>query len=119
MVVHCFDAAVARRYGVHGGAPVLQYSFGNRCDHHVDLDLAAVRVVGRDDAGREIALAPFDPRGEIHPQAIDARMAGSEQIEYPADRSIVSLCADVGGIDASAPLAERWVCMSGRPEVTR
>src|SRR5262249_31046153 len=90
----CLDIAVERRTDLPIG-PVLGYQFANRCDHPATVDLGAVSVVGRDAAGSELALRPYDPRGELHPVVLDARNMGAESLVYPADRAVSQLCVDV------------------------
>jgi hypothetical protein len=108
--VGCVDIGVGFGRTDHGA--VVAYELGNRCDRSVVLDLATVRVVGRDADGRERPLSPFDPRDEIHPVPLPARWWGGEQIAYNDTETtpLVTVCVDVGGIDASQPRAERWVC---------
>jgi hypothetical protein len=125
--IGCIDLAVGPGQDANVEDPIVAYGFGNRCRHSVTLDLASVRVVARDAAGRERDLVAYDPRGEIRPTPIEARWSGREQIEYvepagPLDsrpggdpRSIVSVCVDVGGVDATVPRTERWVCTGRTP----
>jgi hypothetical protein len=120
--IGCVEVAVgAGDADVHAEGPVIAYGFGNRCHHPVTLDLASVRAVGRDAAGVEHALVAYDPAGEIRPMPLDGLWSGREQIEYvlpPGARSLVSVCVDVGGVDATAPRAERWVCTDHHVEQT-
>ena len=108
--VGCVDVGVGFGRSDHGA--VVAYEFGNRCDRGVLLDLATVRVVGRDADGHERPLAPFDPRGEIRVLPLAARWWGGEQIAYYDAETvpIVRVCVDIGGIDRSQPRAEHWVC---------
>lgn len=108
--VGCVDVGVGFGRTDHGA--VVAYEFGNRCDRSVVLDLATVRVVGRDADGHERPLSAFDPREEIRPMPLAARWFGDEQIAYndAATSPIVTVCVDIGGIDTSQPRAERWVC---------
>src|SRR5258706_2436290 len=108
--VGCVDIGVGCGRTDHGA--VVAYAFGNRCDRSVVLDLATVRVVGRDADGHERPLAVFDPREEIRPLPLAARWFGEEQIAYNDAETapIVTVCVDIGGIDASQARAERWVC---------
>ncbi|HEY0195808.1 MAG TPA: hypothetical protein VGC42_32060, partial [Kofleriaceae bacterium] len=66
VTVGCFDVAVERRADAPVG-PVLGFDVANRCDHPQQLDFAALIVVGRDAAGHDVALAPYDPRHELVP----------------------------------------------------
>jgi hypothetical protein len=109
----CLDLAVLV------SPPHVTYSFGNRCAHHVTVDLASVRVIARDAAGGVTELTAYDPRHEIRPAALDALLAGWETIAYgppaaiPAD--LAAMCVDVGGVDADVPRAPRWICDRGAP----
>jgi hypothetical protein len=117
----CVDLGVEVWHEADLGEPVVTYSFGNRCEHDVTLDLAAARVVARDAHGREVALAAFDPGGEIRALVMPARVAGRERIEYIGDlkSDVAQLCVDVGSLDRSEPAGERWVCQPGRAESAR
>ena len=95
----CVDLAVSRAEG-----SVIRYSFGNRCDERVLLDLASVRVMS---AG--VAQQPYDPRGEIHAATLPALLYGTERIEYQPGGG--PLCVDVGGVNGSIARTERWVCL--------
>jgi hypothetical protein len=112
--IGCIDLSVTPVAELYGRGPVVEYAFGNRCEHPVMIDLASVRAVGRDEHGDERTLAAFDPAHEIRPLPIDGVWAGREQIEYVAafgsGQQFVELCVDVGGIDAGAPRTERWIC---------
>src|SRR3989442_11745414 len=61
----CVDIAVARGDRDDASGPVVRYAIGNRCESRVDVDLATAHVVARDPSGRDIELAPVDPRGEL------------------------------------------------------
>ena len=116
---HCVELAVSPATDERATGPIVAYSFGNRCHHAVTLDLATVHVVGRYASGREVELQPHDPRRELKPDRLDALWFGREEIEYvdpaaPESTKLATVCADVGGVDLSAPRAERWVCMSQR-----
>jgi hypothetical protein len=108
--VGCVDVGVGFGAADHGA--VVAYDFGNCCDRSVTLDLASVRVVARDAQGIERPLVAFDPRLEIRPLELGARWWGDEQIKYmDGDTTpIVAVCVDIGGLDASRPRAESWVC---------
>ncbi|HEX8115424.1 MAG TPA: hypothetical protein VF516_47180, partial [Kofleriaceae bacterium] len=76
VTVGCLDVAVERRTDLSVGPaldPVLGYQFGNRCDHPALVDLGAVAVIGRNPAGADVALRPYDPRHELRPVALDGR----------------------------------------------
>jgi hypothetical protein len=111
----CIDLAVGRVDQSYATGPVIEYGFGNRCDRRVPVDLVSLRVIARGADGSERALVAYDPRRELRVLPLVARMAGVERIEYrdpidpraPLDGPI---CVDVGGVDASMPRAERWLC---------
>jgi len=116
----CLDVAVDDQ-PLPDGTSSIEYDFGNRCDRVTTVDLAAIRVVGRTDDGREVALRPLDPRHQIRPLPIDGRLVGREIVAYWAGREqrapIVAVCVDAAAI-AHAP--EQWMCFSetGAAEVT-
>lgn len=116
--VGCLDVAVDRRADLSIG-PVLSYQFANRCDHAAVVDLGAVAVVGRNEQGADVPLRPYDPRGELHPAALDGRSAGAEALAYPSDRPMPQVCADAASLVHQAP--PRWLCFGGpaRPVVGR
>jgi hypothetical protein len=109
----CVDLAVAEAHDARARDPVIAYAFGNRCDHRVTIDFTSLRVVARDVGGREVALAPYDPRHEIRPLPLPGRMQGSERIEYDAPEpiAIAQLCVDVGRF-APGDGGERWTCIA-------
>jgi hypothetical protein len=112
----CVDLAVERRADLAVG-PVLDYRFANRCDHPEMVDLGALPVVGRSAEGSEVALAPYDPQGELHATALDGRSIGGEALAYPAAHPMVEVCVDAARlIHHSAP---RWLCFgsAARPIV--
>lgn len=117
--VGCLDLSIHRRADYDKSA-VLAYRFGNRCETPQTVDLGAARVIGRDAAGGEHVLRPFDPRAEIRPLAVDARLTGGEAIAYVADGELgvdlVQVCVDAASI---VPGAERqqWMCFATRPPV--
>lgn len=105
--VGCLDIAVERRTDLPIG-PVVGYRFANRCDHPTTVDLGAVAVVGRNAAGAEVQLAPYDPRAEVQPVALDARNVGSESLAYQAEHAITQVCVDVASFSRATP--SRWLC---------
>lgn len=111
--VGCLDIAVERRPDLSIG-PVLAYQFANRCDHAAVIDLGAVSVVGRSAQGRDVRLAPYDPRGEVRPVALDGRNAGAEALAYPADHAILEICVDAASLVHAAPT---WMCFGDEPAV--
>ena len=114
--IGCLDVAVERRDDRDTSA-VLAYRFGNRCEQPQIVDLANARVVGRDAAGGEHTLRPFDPRGEIRPLPVDALLTGKEAIAYIADDEIgvdlVQICVDAASITQSHK--EHWMCFAKKP----
>lgn len=110
--VGCLDVSVDRRTDL-GSSAVLGYTFGNRCDRPAVIDLAWVNVVGRTAAGAEVALVPYDPKGELQVLNIDARAAGSEAISYPAPEALGQVCVDVASLAHETPA--QWLCF-GNPE---
>jgi hypothetical protein len=112
VTVGCLDLAVERRADLSIG-PVLDYRFANRCDHPQMVDLGAIAVVGRSAERGDVPLAPYDPQGELHPVALDARNAGGEALAYPASRQILEVCVDVATlIHLGSP---RWLCFGRAP----
>lgn len=112
--VGCLDIAVLGLRDVSTRNPLLEVNLGNRCDHGVDVDLGALRAQGR-TATHVVALTAFDPRQEIRVLRMDGRMAGREVIEYRstaevAASSLLEVCIDASGVDASAREPERWTC---------
>ncbi len=97
--VGCLDVGVSVGADAAAEGPVLAYGFGNRCDRAAVVDLGAVVVTGRTADGDEVALAPYDPAGELRPARIDARRTGREAIEYAGARDVRMICADLGGLD--------------------
>lgn len=114
----CVDLAVGRDDRGYARGPVVEYAFGNRCDHRVELDLASLRVVSRGVDGELRPLVAYDPRRELRPLPLIALSSGSESIEYrdaydtPA-AAHASICIDVGGAVAGVARTERWLCTGG------
>ncbi len=114
----CIDLAVGYAEDAQTGprGRVVEYSFGNHCFHHVDVDLATIRAVeyGADQLVRPLVV--YDPRHELRPLSLDALWLGHERIEYDAVDDVAAsapgstICVDVGRLDRSAPKQERWVC---------
>ena len=112
--VGCLDVAVERRADVPievGTGAVLRFQFANRCDHPQAIDLGAVAVIGRSAAGDDERLAPYDPRAELHPVALDGRSVGAESLAYPADHPMQQVCVDVATFVHQEP--PRWLCFAG------
>jgi len=104
--IGCLDVSVAQRARGFGQAFV-EYDFANRCDHATVVDLAAVRVVGRTAAGRDLRLVAHDPDHEIRPLPLDGRSTGHEVIAYEGGE-VGRICVDVGAIGHATP---SWVCI--------
>lgn len=107
--VGCLDLAVERREDKDGW-PVLAYRFGNRCDRPAMVDLRGAVVMGRMLDGKEIQLLPFDPKVEIKPMQIDARLAGGEVIAYSTMYELQQVCVDAATIAQVS--GERWMCFA-------
>jgi len=110
--VGCLDIAVDRRTDL-GASAVVGYTFGNRCDHPTVIDLAWVSVIGRTMNGAEVALVPYDPKGELAVLRLDGRQVGAEAISYPAPEALGQLCVDVASLAQTKPA--QWMCF-GNPE---
>jgi hypothetical protein len=110
--VGCLDIAINRRADQFESA-ILDYSFGNRCDDPVVIDLLKVNVVGRTLSGDEIALAPYDPRFEITVEKLDAAVAGREALAYPypdPSSGFTQVCVDAASlVPGQAP---QWMCFA-------
>ncbi|MBL8627963.1 MAG: hypothetical protein JNK64_42145 [Myxococcales bacterium] len=121
--VGCLDVAVAGTRDAVAPGPIVDFQFGNRCDHAVHVDLAAVRATGRTTSGEEIALVAYDPYREISRQKLEARGFGRERLEYRSARDfgtdIALVCVDVGAITEGGAAAQLCVAPETRvAEVT-
>jgi hypothetical protein len=112
--VGCLDISVERRTDV-GDWPVLDYTFGNRCDRPAPVDLAWTQVIGRTADGAEVALVPYDPKAEIRVLKIDGRSSGSEALTYPTDVSLGQVCVDVASLAQQQPA--QWICFGSHTAV--
>ncbi len=107
----CLDLAVDVARDAVATGPVVQYSFGNRCDRASTIDLGNVRVTGRTASGEEVTMVAYDPYNDIKPLPLDARAFGRERIEYRTSRDfsgdVIAVCVAIGAIggDASASAA--------------
>jgi hypothetical protein len=93
----CLDVYVQPYEGVKtGGAQTFEFTFGNRCRAPVGVDIrgVAVRALVGD---REVALAPFDPRGELRSATLDGFRSAREVIVFEAndDSTWSRVCVDV------------------------
>ncbi len=107
----CLDLAIAQAQTSDAGT-VVDYFVGNRCDQRLTFDLAHVHIIGRSATGTEVALTAYDPRNELSPQPLAARWSGRARIEYRGAEPVVSICAEVAGVEL-VPRAKHWVCMEG------
>ncbi|MBA3540100.1 MAG: hypothetical protein H0T79_10765 [Deltaproteobacteria bacterium] len=107
--VGCLDIAVARRADMDGAA-ILAYEFGNRCDRPTSVDLAYAQVIGRTDAGAEIKLMPYDPKGQMRALQLDGRAYGNEALAYPSETQLAQICVDVASIAHTT--SPKWLCLS-------
>jgi len=109
----CLDLSVAMVEDNLATGRIVQFTFGNGCYHPVTVDLASVRAYTVDGGGQRW-LTASDPKHELVPLAIETLWSASERIEYTdATRDTpTSICVDVGGVDASVPRCERWVCLA-------
>jgi len=110
----CLDIAIERRDRSTVGEAVLAYSFGNRCDKPVIVDLASATVIGRRTDGGSLVLHPYDPRREIEPRWLDGRAVGRETLAYDAGVTLVDICVDAGSIPR-APMSS-WLCFASQPQ---
>jgi hypothetical protein len=109
----CIDASVSRR--PVEGQQVIDYDFGNGCDHPVVVDLARVETYGRDVDGHRVTLQPYDPGYELGAALLDGRSVGDEAISYIADAttSLASVCVDPSA--AFGGDGPRWTCFASAP----
>jgi hypothetical protein len=113
VTVGCLDLGIARRHDLDPKAAVVSYEFGNRCAEPAVVDLARASVVGRTVDGQEVALAPYDPKGEVRSLELDGRWAGKEVLAYPSETPLVEVCVDAASIAHRA--GAQWVCFGERP----
>jgi hypothetical protein len=116
--VGCLDVGLSAMRRAEISGPVIEISLGNRCEHHVDVDLGALRVVAGNNGGATAAARAYDPDHEIEPRTIAARESGDEYIEYlPATplAPIEWLDVDAGGVTPDADRREHWVRVQVKP----
>jgi len=122
VALSCLDLAVeVYRSGQVTGA-VVAYRFGNHCTRDTIVDLTAARVVAWDTSGRELRLAPYDPRHEIRPLALPALTSGEERIEYNGDfaeRDLARVCVYLEAMDRLEPGTTISSCKQGGLEARR
>jgi hypothetical protein len=91
-----------------GRAPgMVSYQFGNRCAVPAVVDLARAGR-RRTIEGQEVALAPYDPKGEVRPLELDGRWTGKEVLAYPTDVALAQVCVDAASI--AHRVGSQWVC---------
>ncbi|HEY1550453.1 MAG TPA: hypothetical protein VGG28_21645 [Kofleriaceae bacterium] len=112
VVLACLDVAILRVHDAVAPDPAFAFHFGNRCNHRVEIDLAAVRVV----AGERV-LAPYDPQHELVPHRLPARWTGYESIGYEPDRGATRVCVDVGKLERGTHRDGAVRCFGGDVEV--
>jgi hypothetical protein len=98
VTVDCLDVAVSRRADLPDGHAVVSYTFGNRCDHPVIVDLERVAVVGRTADGQSISLAAYDPHHELAARRLDGRTVGGEAISYEGTDPPAQICDDAASL---------------------
>ena len=109
VTVGCLDLSIGVRQRTPRAA-VLEYDFGNRCEHPSVVDLAAVRVIGRTADGREVPLLPYDPNGELRALPLDGRSTGHEAIAYESEKSpVAQVCVDAAAV---AHTGRQWMCFA-------
>lgn len=110
----CVDLGVGPHRTSRRSAPVVDLMVGNRCDHRVPLDLTTLRVHGRTLGGDVVVLAPLEPR-RLADVELAGRWMAREVIELdvgPDEVRVHEICVDVGAIERSAQVGERWLCMA-------
>lgn len=102
VTLDCLDLAVAGDRDPVAPGPILDFQFGNRCDHAIGVDLGAIRATGRTPTGEEVALVAYDPYREIRPLRLEARTAGRERLEYRKARDLgidlIQVCVELEGV---------------------
>jgi len=104
----CLDVAIEPVHDAVAPDPVIALRFGNRCDHRVVVDLAAVRVTTGD-----VALAPHDPDRALLPRALPARWTGDETIAYEPAGATSRVCVDVGALERGTRSRGAVRCFDG------
>lgn len=113
--IACLDLGVAGDRDAVAPGPIVDYQFGNRCDHPIAIDLGAVRATGRTGDGRDVALVAYDPYHTLRALRLEARSSGRERLEYrnAADfgTDLVSVCLSLDGITDAAPTGQQ-ICVA-------
>lgn len=120
MTIDCLDLAVHRRVDMNidgNAAAIIEYSFGNRCDDPVVIDLGRVPVIGRTIDGDEVTLTAYDPAVEMQALELDAGGVGREALAYPATEALAQVCVDASAIAGAS--RGMWKCFSSTPKVLR
>jgi hypothetical protein len=116
--VGCLDVGLAAMRRAETSGPVVEISLGNRCEHHVDVDLGALQVVAGNNGGATAAARAYDPDHEIEARTIAARESGDEYIEYLPVTPLAPiewLDVDVAGVAPDAARREHWVRVQVTP----
>ncbi len=116
--VGCIDVAVVPVRDSAAVGPVAGFTFANRCDAAVRVNLGAIRAVGEYYAGARQPMALFDPNREVRPGMLEARAIAREVLEYQLPSAPGSLparlCLDLAGIDPAAALDRPVIaCIDG------
>ncbi len=122
VALSCLDLAVEVYRTDQVAGPVVAYRFGNHCTHDAIVDLTSVRVIAWDASGRELHLAPYDPRHEIRPLALPALTSGEERIEYDGDfaeRDLARVCVYLEALDRLTDGSTISSCRQGGLEARR
>ena len=106
LTLGCLDLSVGRARDSFAQGALVSFTFGNRCEHRVTVDLVGVRAVAHG-----ATLTPWDPRAELAVATLPARSVGQEVFEYRGARPDEPICVDVGGITHDVPRVEKWVCL--------
>jgi len=78
----CLELDANARYGAIAPGVQLDWRIGNACDDAIPIDLGAARITAIAADGTRTALAPYDPRHEIHATWLPAGTDGAESILY-------------------------------------
>jgi hypothetical protein len=112
--VGCLDFAVDRR-GDYEESAVFEYSFGNRCNQPVTLDLASIAVWASTASGEQVRLYPYDPAMEVRALPIEGRLFGHEVLSYPLPQPATRVCVDVSTIAPPHTEPSQWMCFDSKP----